>query len=117
MTHILKSSRKLKLDGLEKESAENSNSYRRITSNIRFFYTLIRHIRTPLKGDVPPAFGTRELFQKAFRHDRTIFWLGVGRLRKIGSLALTTLILLSFVAMMPLSVSAVESSTHLMVVK
>lgn len=36
-------------------------------------------------------------------------------MRKIGSLALTALILLSFVAMMPLSVSAVESSTHLMV--
>jgi hypothetical protein len=38
-------------------------------------------------------------------------------MRKFGSLALITLIMLLFVAMMPLSVSAVESSAHLMVVE
>ena len=38
-------------------------------------------------------------------------------MRRIGCLALTALILLSFAAMLPLSVSAVESTTHLMVVE
>jgi len=43
-------------------------------------------------------------------------FLGVVEMRKIGSLGLTVLILFSLVAMLPLSVSAVES-THLMVVE
>jgi hypothetical protein len=38
-------------------------------------------------------------------------------MRKIGSLALTALILLSLVAMLPLFVSAAESSAHLMVIE
>jgi len=38
-------------------------------------------------------------------------------MRKIGSLALTVVIVLSLVAILPLSVSAAESSTHLMVIE
>jgi len=38
-------------------------------------------------------------------------------MRKIGSLALTVVIVLSLAAMLPLSVSAAESSTHLMVIE
>ena len=56
------------------------------------------------------------MFKKVFKLERGILFLGVVEMRKIGSLGLTVLILFSLVAMLPLSVSAVES-THLMVVE
>jgi hypothetical protein len=56
------------------------------------------------------------VFKKVFKLERGILFLGVIDMRKMGSLALTVLILFSLVAMLPLSVSAVES-THLMVVE
>lgn len=63
--------------------------------------------------------GCRTYFQKVFKNDFVLAYQveEVRNMRKIGSLALATLILLSFVAMLPLSTSALKSSAHLMVVE